>query len=786
MWQLKDRLSKRKLALGFLALVWGLLSVRLPAQSAGQAAAPVTELELAGHLGGVNAAVFVQGQYAYATFGRELAVLDITDPVHPARMGYALLPNYIGGVYVSGDYAYLSHYHGGFGNDGMIVVDVSDPTHPAEAGRAETTFGNAKAIYKLGDYVYQVNEDIGLSVIDVSDPAHPTEASWYETPGGARDVYVAGSYAYLADDEEGLAVVDVSDPLSPTLAASLPLSGTAFYIAGAGHYVYLTTNNPVAYGDNFFVVDISNPEQPALKGSEAVFMGFPGEANGVYITGNYAYVAGADAIGGGWWYGGVEMVDISDPANPTGYSFFASYWLRRTLRVHVAGGQAYLAGYDDGLLIVDVTNPTHLTKTCHYRIPSNANGLALSGQMLYLADGWQGVKTIDVTDPHNPVTVGALGPSADLHSSAQDIVLDGIHAYVADYGGGLRVLDVSDPANPAEMSYYPLPDMANYAQRLDVADGYAYVADTSGRLRIFNVADPTQPAPVTVYEEDYRSVVDVQVTGNYAYTVGDDGLRALNISDPAHPAETSHCPDIVEGSSLHVTGGYAYIVGGESGNYLWTVDVSIPLSPTVVSTYTLPVFFANAVHVTEQPTTGARLAYVNTEYNGLQVVDVSDPANPVGVGDFSAWGFGRDVQVVGGLIYLANFDEGLFVLTHPTLKVAPTTINWTVEAGGSDPAPRQVQIASTGQPISWTATLSPTVPWLDVAPLSGVTPSVITLTAHLSGLGTGLYPAQLVISAMQPILNSPQVVTVTLNAVTEIYAIYLPVTLRNYASGDTR
>jgi hypothetical protein len=90
-----------------------------------------------------------------------------------------------------------------------------------------------------------------------------------------------------------------------------------------------------------------------------------------------------------------------------------------------------------------------------------------------------------------------------------------------------------------------------------------------------------------------------------------------------------------------------------------------------------------------------------------------------------------------------------------------------------------VQVASTGRPISWTATLSPTVPWLEVAPVSGTTPSVITLTAHLTGLGTAIYPARLVFSATQPVLGSPQVVMVTLNAVTTVYSIYLPLTLRN-------
>jgi hypothetical protein len=599
---------------------------------------------------------------------------------------------------------------------------------------------------------------------------------WYESPGGARDLYVAGGYAYLADDQSGLAVVDVSDPANPALAAALPLPGSARYIAGAGDRVYLTADNPVYQADNFFAVDVSDPEQPTLAGSTAVFDGFPGEVYGVYAVGSYAYVAGADSVGSRW-YGGVEVVDVSNPADPHSTSFFASYWVRKTLRVHVVGGQAYLAGYDDGLLIVDVADPYHLTKTCHYRLPSDARALAVSGQTVYLADGWQGVKVVDVANRENPVVAGVLGPSAELNSSAVDIVLAGSYAYVADYGGGLRVLDVSDPANPTEVSYYPLPQATDYACRLDAAEGYAYVTDSSGRLRVFDVADPAQPTPVAIYEGDgYGSLANVQVVGDYAYTMG-DGLRVLDVSDPAHVSEVGRCPAVV-GGPLHVTGGYAYVTGGDSGDRLWVVDVSDPASPTAVSTYTLPVFLAGEVRVADHPVTSARLAYINTAWNGLWVVDVSDPAHPAAAGPFAAWGPGGGVYAAGDSVYLANGDEGLFLLAHSTLKVAPPTVTWLAKVGGADPLPRIVQVDSGGTTLAWMAAISPTVSWLEAVPLSGATPAGIVLTAHVASLGVGRYEAHLVVDAGEGIVCSPQTIPVTLIVAEQVFGNHLPLVLR--------
>jgi hypothetical protein len=75
----------------------------LPVASAGpapataapqQSAAPSVDalnLALVDHLGGNVNAVFVAGSYAYAGFGAELAVLDVSDPAHMVRLGYLIL-----------------------------------------------------------------------------------------------------------------------------------------------------------------------------------------------------------------------------------------------------------------------------------------------------------------------------------------------------------------------------------------------------------------------------------------------------------------------------------------------------------------------------------------------------------------------------------------------------------------------------------------------------------------------------------------------------------------------
>jgi LVIVD repeat len=271
----------------------------------------------------------------------------------------------------------------------------------------------------------------------------------------------------------------------------------------------------------------------------------------------------------------------------------------------------------------------------------------------------------------------------------------------------------------------------------------------------------------------------VFVQGQYACATFGRELDVLDVSDPAQAEEVGRCPAVGGWGRLHVADGYAYATGGESGDKLWVVDVSDPSSPTAVSTYTLPVFFAGEVHVADHLVTSARLAYINTLYNGLWVVGVSDPAHPAAAGSFAAWGFGRGVQAVGDAVYLVNGDEGLFVLTHSTLEVTPTAVTWLARVGGDAPRPRTLQVGSSGSSLAWTATISPAVSWLEATPLSGATPAEVMLSAHVAGLGVGRYETQLLVDAGEGVIGSPQAIPVTLIVAEQVFGSYLPLVLRN-------
>src|SRR4030042_2239816 len=80
--------------------------------------------------------------------------------------------------------------------------------------------------------------------------------------------------------------------------------------------------------------------------------------------------------------------------------------------------------------------------------PGNAIGVAVSGNLAYVADGWNGLQIVDITVPEQPVGIS----SYKTPGSATGVSISGTLVYVADAFKGLRVLDVSDINHPKELS----------------------------------------------------------------------------------------------------------------------------------------------------------------------------------------------------------------------------------------------------------------------------------------------------------------------------------------------
>jgi hypothetical protein len=308
-----------------------------------------------------------------------------------------------------------------------------------------------------------------------------------------------------------------------------------------------------------------------------------------------------------------------------------------------------------------------------YDTPGSATGVAVDGGYAYVADGTAGLRVIQVSRPTAPAGVGAC----DTPYWANDVTVAGPYAYVADLQSGLRIVDVSDPARPYIKGFYDTPWDAN---QVALSGHYAFVADGGAGMQVINVSNPAQPQQVTsLWTPGYAA--GIAIASNYAYLtciqsywpLDQAALVIASISAPASPTTKSTLPMagvLYEGSmDVAVAGGYAYVANTVNG--LRIIDVSDPAHPFEAGAYA-GVGAASGVAVRGD------YAYVAAGNAGLHVVDVSDPAHPAWVGAFETPGAAADVAVAGNYVYVAVGDHGLLILWF-----APPVDAFVPASGGS-------------------------------------------------------------------------------------------------------
>jgi hypothetical protein len=312
-----------------------------------------------------------------------------------------------------------------------------------------------------------------------------------------------------------------------------------------------------------------------------------------------------------------------------------------------------------------------------------SNAVAVQDHYAYLNVGPRLV-VLDIANPAEPVEVGQSSPL----SGFEDLAVTGNHAYVAAGEGGLLVMDVSDPSAPAQVKAYPTS-----APAWSIAtEGTTAYLTTGDGLHILDISDGVTPASAGFFGTP-DAVRDVAVVSGIAYLAeaffsGDSpdergGLRLVDISDPASPAEIGYypmnplhadafeAPDAPHGAhSVAVAGGRAYVTyRTERQGGLRVLDISDPAQPIEISDYRDYVYYVSDVAVVDGPSTDAEqtYAYLATGVNmGLLVLNVSDPAQPVVLaGNVPGWA--RDLAVAGDTLLVADEAGGLQIadISHP-------------------------------------------------------------------------------------------------------------------------
>jgi len=265
----------------------------------------------------------------------------------------------------------------------------------------------------------------------------------------------------------------------------------------------------------------------------------------------------------------------------------------------------------------------------------NLKGMVIVGNLLYAVDAYNGLLIIDITDPTKPTLVGSAKTTNPYNGYGNDLAwgidVVGNYAYVVTTQfDSLQIFDVSNPKQPTKISRLPL-----YAWSVKVVGNYAYVSSQYS-LSIVNVTDRANPVVSASYKatDDGRYYTQsfgyLALKGNYLFVGNNLGgqKNTLEVFDISNPSVIKSVKSIKTYSSIN----YDPLV---EGNRLYTKDYKISSSRLLIWDITDPskTTFLNSyepkktiVGFVATSTEAFIIVESNDKYD-IQVLDVSDTSN---------------------------------------------------------------------------------------------------------------------------------------------------------------
>ncbi len=319
------------------------------------------------------------------------------------------------------------------------------------------------------------------------------------------------------------------------------------------------------------------------------------------------------AMGGGPTGGeGVGFYNVTDPYAPLSGS---AIWLDGNITdLEFQGHYLYVINYDSpsslSFRIIDVEDPNSPTLLPMGYLTLNAHGLAVKGHFAYLAEGTTGLNILNITNPTTPIPVDAV----NTPGFAMDVIVDGGLAFVADGISGVQIVDISNPFSASIIGSY---NTAGEARKLALQGDTLYIADSENGLVVLDVTDPTHPIQIDTIP--ISSAWDVDLYGEIVCVGGSAGIYTYQVGLGITTIPLIGVFD--EGYKINdvcVQGKVAYVAAGSDG--LLTIDVSDPAAPILLDNYSIGISNAKKVDVQ------GHIAIL-LEVSAVHVFNVMNPSN---------------------------------------------------------------------------------------------------------------------------------------------------------------
>ena len=389
----------------------------------------------------------------------------------------------------------------------LRIIDIKNVTNPVQIG-GDMPY-QALGLAVDGKWAYVANGIWGISYFNVSDPYATSHKYTRNTVGNATDILVDGSIGYVANGISGVAVLDLSSPIIPVIG-SIDTPGNAERLALLGDCLVVADRSGGAR-----IIDVSNPYVPRFVASCNV------DAYDVAFYGDTLVIGASDGVYT-WQVG--EFSSLSHVGTYSGYEAWD---------VRVRGDVAYVAAGSDGLLTLDVSDPSSpVLLDRNFSIANFYRKLDVQGQIAVVADYGNGIHVFDVSSPGNIQFLNSCSLSY-----ATDVFISGEVVYVADGTDGVCIYNISNPNDiPSQITSFS--GLGNVTA-VWVQGYHLYVASqvSSGTpLSIYDITNISSPSQVFAWNPFSAGMYDIYVDGDVAYTTDTGSISSFleiwNVTDP--------------------------------------------------------------------------------------------------------------------------------------------------------------------------------------------------------------------------------------------------------------
>ena len=518
--------------------------------------------------------------------------------------------------------------------------------------------GNSEAVYRRGGYTF-VGNGAYLELYNTINGEYQ-KLDEILMPATVRDIWVRGnlSFAYVACGTAGLQIVslDLSNQRFVTINSTLNTPGSANGVFQSGNYAY------IADGSNGLLIsNISNPYNPLPMGTYPT--SYP--ALEVWIANDSTALVAADTAG-------LYAIKILDPRYPSAMDslkFHANEFPGYVARAHsviTQGDYAYVAAGYGGMVIINMADPSNIHNGVIGRwidtVPVDVRSVWITNEMAYLAGGDHGIfGPIDVTNPALPGNLPF--PPLDTQGFSTEIVVsEDTLLFIGDGYNGHLLVNAVEGIPPDILNIFP---GADNARDMALSGNYGYAAVGRSGIKVFNIdfsgtrSDTLHMNELETYDTPGEAM-SVRKQGNFLYVAdGTGGLLSLDALDPVNltyrdqfpmPGDICYDVDVPAGS-------YAYAACGVSG--FRVINISGTMTQTGIQDTPGNCRGIKVVNDT---------AYVADEAGGLYIYDVANPLNMHLIASFTDTMDAMAVRVQGNLVFVANGRHGLLVWNRMTGK----------------------------------------------------------------------------------------------------------------------